>query len=87
MLLAEQAQLLFHGVGRIVALVDGKAMILRFGNERYRPIQQVPVVGDQEQQDGTVTPRRRRDSKRSGEAIAVDAFVSELASEIARRRA
>ena len=44
------------------------------------------VVGDQEQQDGTVTPRRRRDSKRSAEAIPVDAFVSEIVSEIARRR-
>ncbi len=56
---------------------------------REAEVQKIPimaVVGDQEQQDGTVTPRRRRDSKRSAEAIPVDAFVSELASEIARRR-
>ncbi len=44
------------------------------------------VVGDQEQRDGTVTPRRRRGSKRSAEAVAVDAFVAELVSEIAGRR-
>jgi threonyl-tRNA synthetase len=44
------------------------------------------VVGDQEQRDGTVTPRRRRGSKRSAEAVAVEAFVAGLVSEIAGRR-
>ena len=44
------------------------------------------VVGDQEQQNGTVTPRWRRDPKRSAEAVPVDAFVSGLVSEIAGRR-
>jgi threonyl-tRNA synthetase len=56
---------------------------------REAEVQKIPVmavVGDQEEHDGTVTPRRRRDSKRSAEAVAVDAFVSELAAEIARRR-
>jgi threonyl-tRNA synthetase len=55
---------------------------------REAEIQKIPimlVVGDQEQKNGTVTPRRRRDSKRSAEAISIDAFVSELVSEIARR--
>ncbi len=57
---------------------------------REAEVQKIPimvVVGDQEQQDGTVTPRRRRDSKRSAEAVALDDFVSGLVSEIARRRA
>jgi threonyl-tRNA synthetase len=56
---------------------------------REAEMQKIPimaVVGDQEQKDGTVTPRRRRDSKRSAEAIPVDAFVAGLVSEIARRR-
>jgi threonyl-tRNA synthetase len=55
---------------------------------REAEVQKIPimvVVGDQEQKNGTVTPRRRRDSKRSAEAIPMDAFVSELVSEIARR--
>jgi threonyl-tRNA synthetase len=56
---------------------------------REAEVQKIPVmavVGDQEQNDGTVTPRRRRDAKRSAEAVPVDVFVSGLASEIARRR-
>jgi threonyl-tRNA synthetase len=56
---------------------------------REAEVQKIPimaVVGDQEEQNGTVTPRRRRDSKRSAEAVSVDAFVAGLASEIASRR-
>jgi len=56
---------------------------------REAEVEKIPimaVVGDQEQRDRTVTPRRRRGSKRSAEAVAVDAFVAELVSEIAERR-
>jgi len=68
--------------------IDARSEKLGF-KVREAEVQKIPVmavVGDQEQQDGTVTPRRRRDSKRSAEAVTVDAFVSGLASEIARRR-
>ena len=56
---------------------------------REAETQKVPVmlvVGDQEEADGTVTPRWRRDEKRSAEAIPVDAFVGALADQIRQRR-
>jgi threonyl-tRNA synthetase len=56
---------------------------------REAETQKIPVmlvVGDQEEADGTVTPRWRRDAQRTAEAIAVDAFVAELSDQIAHRR-
>ncbi|HTF33753.1 MAG TPA: threonine--tRNA ligase [Myxococcota bacterium] len=56
---------------------------------REAEIQKIPqmvVVGDQEQTNGTVTPRRRHGSHEPAAAIPVDAFVAQLADEIARRR-
>jgi len=44
------------------------------------------VVGDQEEADGTVTPRRRRGSKQSNEAVALDKLVDELAADVRERR-
>jgi threonyl-tRNA synthetase len=84
---ARQVHAALAGAG-IRAELDERSEKLGF-KVREAEVQKIPimaVVGDQEQQDGTVTPRRRRDSKRGAEAISVDAFVSELASEIARRR-
>jgi threonyl-tRNA synthetase len=84
---ARQVHATLAGAG-IRAELDERGEKLGF-KVREAEVQKIPimaVVGDQEQQDGTVTPRRRRDSKRSAEAVPVDAFVSELASEIARRR-
>ena len=84
---ARQVHTALAGAG-IRAELDERGEKLGF-KVREAEVQKIPimaVVGDQEQQDGTVTPRRRRDSKRSAEAITVDAFVSGLASEIARRR-
>jgi threonyl-tRNA synthetase len=84
---AGQVHAALAGAG-IRAELDERGEKLGF-KVREAEVQKIPimaVVGDQEQQDGTVTPRRRRDSKRSAEAVAVDAFVSGLASEIARRR-
>ena len=55
---------------------------------REAEVQKVPVmlvIGDQEVADGTVTPRRRRDVKRSAEAVPVDTFVAELRREIEER--
>jgi threonyl-tRNA synthetase len=44
------------------------------------------VVGDQEETDGTVTPRRRHGPEGSDATVALDAFVAGLAREIAERR-
>jgi threonyl-tRNA synthetase len=44
------------------------------------------VVGDQEEADGTVTPRHRRGSKQSNQAVVLDALVSELAANVRERR-
>ena len=57
--------------------------------QREAETQKVPVmlvVGDQEETDGTVTPRWRRDAQRTAEAIPVDAFVAGLSEQIAHRR-
>ncbi len=43
------------------------------------------VVGDQEEADGTVTPRHRHGSGQS-QAIGLDALVSELAADVRERR-
>ena len=56
---------------------------------REAEIQKVPlmlVVGDQEVVDGTVTPRHRRGSKQSNEAVALDVMVSKLAADARERR-
>ncbi|MCP5059488.1 MAG: threonine--tRNA ligase [bacterium] len=56
---------------------------------RDAELQKIPVmavVGDQEQEQGTVTPRFRRDAERGGEAVTVDAFVSDLTEQVARRQ-
>ncbi|HEX9813924.1 MAG TPA: threonine--tRNA ligase [Myxococcota bacterium] len=56
---------------------------------REAEIQKVPlmlVVGDQEEADGTVTPRHRRGSKQSNTAVALDELVSELAANVRERR-
>jgi threonyl-tRNA synthetase len=44
------------------------------------------VVGDQEETNGTVTPRRRHGSKEAAPAIAIDAFVAAVTEEIRLRR-
>jgi len=44
------------------------------------------VVGDQEEADGTVTPRHRHGSKQSNQAVRLDALVSELAADVRERR-
>jgi threonyl-tRNA synthetase len=43
------------------------------------------VLGDQEAEAGTVNARWRRARGAQGEAVAVDAFVTDLSSRIARR--
>jgi threonyl-tRNA synthetase len=68
--------------------VDARSEKLNF-KIREAELQKVPimaVVGKQEQADGTVTLRRRRDERRGAEALPVDAFVSQVADEIAHRR-
>ncbi len=44
------------------------------------------VIGDQEAEQGTVTPRWRRDEDRGADAVTVDAFVTDLAEQVARRQ-
>ena len=83
--------------GRVLAALEGAGIrvFLDTRNEklgykiREAEIQKVPlmlVVGDQEETDGTVTPRRRRGSKQSNEAVALDKLVDELAADVRERR-
>jgi threonyl-tRNA synthetase len=56
---------------------------------REAEIQKIPlmlVVGDQEEADGTVTPRHRRGLKQSNEAVALDVMVGELVAAVRERR-
>jgi threonyl-tRNA synthetase len=56
---------------------------------REAETQKIPVmivVGDQEAANGTVAPRRRHGAKASADAIPLDAFVAQIADEIAARR-
>ncbi len=57
---------------------------------REAEVQKIPlmlVVGDNEAESGSVTPRWRDESKTSGEAVALDTLVSELEIENETRRA
>jgi threonyl-tRNA synthetase len=57
---------------------------------REAELQKVPivaVVGDQELQHGTVTPRRRRERGKGAEPVALEAFAEELRGAIAARHA
>jgi threonyl-tRNA synthetase len=75
-----------RGVGIRVA-VDDRAEKLGF-KIREAELQKVPVMlvlGDQEAEAGTVNARWRRGRGAQGEALAVDAFVTDLSSRIARR--
>jgi len=70
------------------AELDSRSEKLGF-KVREAEIQKIPimaVIGDQEMENGTVTPRSRRDSERGAEPASVDAFVSDLREEIALRR-
>ena len=76
------------GAAGIRAELDARNEKLSF-KIRAAELQKVPimlVVGDQEEANGTVTPRRRRGPKEASGAIAVDAFVAEACEEIAQRR-
>jgi threonyl-tRNA synthetase len=83
--------------GRVQAALEGAGIrvFLDTRNEklgykiREAEIQKVPlmlVVGDQEEADGTVTPRHRRGSKQSNEAVALEKLVDELAADVRERR-
>jgi len=72
----------------IRAELDGRNEKLGF-KIREAETQKIPlmiVVGDQEEANGTVTPRRRRGSQEPGGALPIDAFVAQLADEIATKR-
>jgi threonyl-tRNA synthetase len=56
---------------------------------REAELQKIPVmlvVGDQEQENGTVTPRRRQGPKQASGARSVDELVAQLTREIDERR-
>ena len=68
--------------------VDERSEKLGF-KVREAEVQKIPlmlVVGDQEQADGTVTPRWRHGEKRSEGAVEVGALVAELARSNRERR-
>jgi len=76
------------GSAGIRADVDPRNEKLGF-KVREAEIQKIPimlVVGDQEQADGTVTPRHRLGSQAASEALPVDALVAQLSRDIAERR-
>ena len=55
---------------------------------REAELQKIPimcVLGDQEEEAGTVSPRLRRAGEHRAEALAVDAFVEDLRGRVARR--
>jgi threonyl-tRNA synthetase len=71
------------------AQVDDRAEKLNY-KIREAELQKIPVmavVGDQEQAAGTVSPRYRGAGAQRPGAMAVDAFVSDLAGRVARREA
>jgi len=68
--------------------VDSRGEKLGF-KVRDAEIQKVPVmlvVGDREEANGTVTPRRRQGSHPAGEPLAVDALVAQMRQDIDTRR-
>jgi threonyl-tRNA synthetase len=70
------------------AVLDGRSEKLGF-KIREAETQKVPlmvVVGDQEEANGTVTPRRRFGPKETPGAVPLDVFAAEIAEEIASRR-
>ena len=84
---AGQVQAALMGAG-IRVFLDTRNEKLGF-KIREAEIQKVPlmlVVGDQEVADGTVTPRHRRGSKLSNEAVALDVMVDQLAADVRERR-
>jgi threonyl-tRNA synthetase len=83
-----------HGVAQrcdeagIRVEVDARSEKLGF-KVREAEMQKVPlmlVVGDQEQADGSVTPRWRHGERRSEGAVEIDALVAELARGNRERR-
>jgi len=69
--------------------IDERAEKLGF-KIREAELQKVPVMlvlGDQEAEAGTVNPRWRRARGAKTEAVAADAFVTEIAERVARREA
>jgi threonyl-tRNA synthetase len=70
-------------------VLDDRAEKLGF-KIREAELSKIPVMlvlGDQEAEAGTVNPRWRRARAAKSEAVAVDAFVAELAGRVARREA
>jgi threonyl-tRNA synthetase len=67
--------------------VDERSETLGFKirDAETRKIPLMLVIGDREQEDGTVTPRQRH-IKKSGEAIAPADLVAQLSEHIAERR-
>jgi threonyl-tRNA synthetase len=68
------------GAAGIRAELDDRSEKLGF-KIREAEVQKIPlmlVAGDQEQEDGTVTPRWRHADKRGGSGVAVDTLVGEL---------
>jgi threonyl-tRNA synthetase len=85
---AAKAASALRGAG-VRVTVDDRAEKLGF-KIREAELQKIPVMlvlGDQEAQAGTVTPRWRRERAGKTEAIPVDPFVTDLAARIARREA
>ncbi len=71
------------------AAVDDRAEKLNY-KIREAELQKIPVMcvlGDREQQDGTVSPRYRRAGEHRDSALAMDAFVADLTGRVTRKEA
>ena len=69
------------------AFVDDRSEKLNY-KIREAELQKIPimvVVGDQEEEAGTVNPRFRREKEHRAEPVAVDAFVEDLTARVQRR--
>jgi threonyl-tRNA synthetase len=77
------------GAAGIRAQLDSRNEKLGF-KIREAEVRKIPVMlvaGDKEQEHGTVTPRRRHESKVSSDPVEVGRLVAELADENQNRRA
>jgi threonyl-tRNA synthetase len=83
----ERVRAALEGAG-IRAFVDARSEKLGY-KIREAETQKIPlmlVAGDQEEADGTITPRRRHGSKQSKQPLLIDQLVAQLAEDVKQRR-
>jgi threonyl-tRNA synthetase len=85
---AERVQAALEGAGiRVFLDLRNEKLGYKIRDAEIHKVPLMLVVGDQEETDGTVTPRYRRGSRESEGAVALDALVTQLAADTKQRRA